>query len=331
MELYSYTVYNICMNPKTLISSSQLKELTKPNIFRTLLQITIDYAAIALFIGGAIYFSNIFVTLIAICLIGARQQALGIIGHDSVHYRMSSNKFLNDAIANIFIFFPLWTSLKDFRKRHLLHHQLTNTDDDPDFINKKDNKEFKFPQTKLTFIKNVFKYIFGFHFIQVIFNKNYSHGNKVKYLYRGLTAGKRVDNVEYKTSYTERLLCYVFNIVVLFVMWYNSWLVEYFVYWILPHVLYVPFLIRVRSINEHFGIKKKEIEASRTMYPTWFDELVLGISWNISYHLDHHLFPSVPSYNLRKLHRILLQNKEFVEKAQITKNGTLGVFKECTI
>lgn len=319
------------MHNYKFISAKQLKDLTKPSLFKTFLQIFVDYTSIAFFICIALYFSNIFITVLMICLIGARQQGLAIIGHDSVHYRMSKNKFLNDAIANIFIFFPFWTSLIDVRKRHLLHHQLTNTDEDPDYINKKYNTEYSFPQQKSTFIKNVIKYIFGIHFVYVLFDKKYNIKNKLIYFYRGLTAGKRVDGVKYTKSYIEKSLCFFFNFCLLSLLWYNHWLLEYFIFWILPHILYVPFLIKIRGINEHFGIKKDQIEASRTMYPTWFDELVLGISWNISYHLDHHLFPSVPSYNLRKLHKLLLQNKEFVEKAQITKNGTLGVFKECTL
>jgi fatty acid desaturase len=319
------------MDNYKLISAKILKELTKPNIGKTLLQIFTDYISIAFFIWAALYFSNVFTSVLMMCLIGARQQGLGIIGHDSVHYRMSKNRFINDAMANLFIFFPLWTSLKDVRKRHLQHHQHTNTDNDPDYINKKHNIEFKFPQSKGTFIKNVIKYIFGLHFIGILFDKEYTIKNKLMYLYRGLTAGKRVENVNYTPSCTEKILCLLFNLCILSMLWYNGWLLQYFIFWILPHILYVPFLIRIRGINEHFGIKKDQIEASRTMYPTWFDELVLGISWNISYHLDHHLFPSVPSYNLRKLHKLLLQNKEFIEKAQITKNGTFGVFKECTI
>ena len=33
---------------------------------------------------------------------------------------------------------------------------------------------------------------------------------------------------------------------------------------------------------------------------------------NVGLHLDHHIFPSVPFYNLKKLHEILLKDPAYV-------------------
>jgi fatty acid desaturase len=313
-----------------LVSAEKIKKLSTPRVYKTFIQLLIEYFVICLYIAVALYFSNFFVTIVVMCLIGARQQALAIIGHDAMHYRMTKNKQLNDIMANVFIFFPIWSSLNDIRQRHLLHHKHTDTEKDPELINKKNNPEFKFPQTKIQFLKNVIKYVLGFHFLQVLFNKHYTLKNKLKYVFRGLTLAKKIDAVQYIPSRSETLLRYFFNACVIGFMWYNDFLLYYIVFWILPQILYGPFVNRIRSIYEHFGVHKTEIEASRNLYTTWFDAIFFGISWNFNLHLDHHLFPSVPSYNLNKLHRELLKNKEYLEKAQITKGGFFGVMKECT-
>jgi fatty acid desaturase len=110
-----------------------------------------------------------------------------------------------------------------------------------------------------------------------------------------------------------------------------GWFWYYILYYLLPIIIFVPMLLRISGIAEHFGVTKTEIEASRTMYPKWWDYVFLGYGWGISYHLDHHLYPTVPSHNIKKLHKILLKNKDFREKAHITPDGTLGVFRECTV
>ena len=39
---------------------------------------------------------------------------------------------------------------------------------------------------------------------------------------------------------------------------------------------------------------------------------------NINYHLEHHLFPSVPGRNLGRLHRVLMEDPEYRSSAHIT-------------
>ena len=39
---------------------------------------------------------------------------------------------------------------------------------------------------------------------------------------------------------------------------------------------------------------------------------------NINYHIEHHMFPSVPGRNLGRLHNLLMQDREFRERAHVT-------------
>jgi len=94
----------------------------------------------------------------------------------------------------------------------------------------------------------------------------------------------------------------------------------------------MPFIGKMRTIAEHFGVPEKDNNAyslTRTMYPTWFDKYFLSASWYITYHVDHHLYPGVPSYNIGKLHSILKLRPEYIKMAHITPNGYYGVFQDC--
>jgi len=312
------------------IRVNNLFELSKPNTFKSLLQIGWEYFLIFFIICITLKFFNFFTALIAIMLIGGRLHSLSAIAHDSVHYRICKNKKINDWIANIFLYYPLFSLQHKYRTRHLLHHKNNSTDEDPDYIYKKNNIEFKFPQTKIVFLKNIFKFIFGFHFLINFLDSKKSFYNKLKYFLKGATASRTLDNVTYEKNKQEIVGLVIFNVLFIAIVMYffNIW--YYILFWFLPIFLYLPFVFRIRSVCEHFGVTKFKIDNSRTMYPNWFDLVFLGFSWNLSYHLDHHLFPTVPSYNLKKLHAILLQNKDYKENAQITLNGSWGVFKECT-
>jgi fatty acid desaturase len=315
----------------TFVSKEDIKTLSQTNVWKSLGQIIFDYVCIALFISIGIYFSNIFINLLMMLLIAARQHSLGGLVHDSLHYRFCKNKTINDLISQLFMVFPIWGSLYDYRFRHSIHHKETNTENDPDYINKKDHPEYQFTQRKIYFLKNIFKHLFGIHLICNFVDRNKTWEDKIKYFRKGMSAFRRVEGITYRTSYKEKFFMFVFNFILLGFLFFQGWLVYYLIYWVLPFVIYLPFLIRIRSIVEHFGVIKTDIEASRNMYPQWWDELFLGFSWNSSYHLDHHLYPSVPTYNVRKLHKILLQNKEYRAKANNTPQGTWGLFKECTL
>jgi fatty acid desaturase len=313
------------------ISNKDLKTLSKTNLWKSLGQILFEYILVALFITIGIYFSNFFVTLLMMMLIAARQHALGVIAHDASHYRFTKNKKLNDFISNIFVTFPTLTSLSNYRYIHMMHHTDTNTENDPDYMTKIGNPEYHFPQTKTVFLKNIGKHLFGIHFIYKFMDKKMTLKEKFRYLKKGFVPFRKLDNVDIKEIKKDKIHMMIFNIILISFLIYQGWFHFYLIYWVLPVVLYLACYLRIRGIVEHMGVEKKEIEASRTLYPKWWEVLFLGFSWNSTYHLDHHMYPSVPSYNLRKLHSLLLQNPEYKEKAQITPDGLYGLFKECTI
>ena len=84
--------------------------------------------------------------------------------------------------------------------------------------------------------------------------------------------------------------------------------------------------MRLRTIGEHLAIPNKtELDASRHTEGSLIERLSIA-PLNINYHVEHHLFPSVPFYNLPKLYEVLKHNKNFQE--HILFNKTYLGFKE---
>jgi fatty acid desaturase len=60
--------------------------------------------------------------------------------------------------------------------------------------------------------------------------------------------------------------------------------------------------------------------------------LFSGRGWNehnVHYHVDHHPYPSVPYYNLPRLHTLLLTQPEYVARAHVTNGYFRGLRLEC--
>jgi len=109
----------------------------------------------------------------------------------------------------------------------------------------------------------------------------------------------------------------------------GSWL-GLLMYWIIPYFTVFLLFLYLRSVAEHFGSMdyEHELGSSRTVYPHLWERAFFA-PHNVNYHLDHHLYPSVPFYNLPKLHALLLANPQYRENAHITRGYSTGVVREC--
>jgi len=72
--------------------------------------------------------------------------------------------------------------------------------------------------------------------------------------------------------------------------------------WLLPLVI-AAILTQMRAIAEHGMTTRGNVfTATRTVVSNRFVSFMMC---NINYHLEHHLFPGIPWYNLPKVHQLL--------------------------
>ena len=108
----------------------------------------------------------------------------------------------------------------------------------------------------------------------------------------------------------------------------HSWMI-YFVYWTLPSLTILNVIFRIRTTAEHLGLDQgADLSQSRTIKINFFEKLILA-PCNVNYHLEHHLFPTVPHYRLTDLHRLLNQAEAYRLQASVTrhyfaKDGTMA-------
>ena len=101
-------------------------------------------------------------------------------------------------------------------------------------------------------------------------------------------------------------------------------------YWVIPYLTWMQLCFHVRSIAEHFALRggRGVYGQTRTVIPSLLDRLFL-VPKNVGYHLEHHLYPSVPFYRLPELHAKLMALPAYRGSAHVTR-GYWNVLRECT-
>jgi len=120
--------------------------------------------------------------------------------------------------------------------------------------------------------------------------------------------------------------------VVLFLFAISGYLLQYLVLWVLPLVTVVQAILRLRAIAEHGATTdfSSPLTAARTnLGPAWLRWLIFP--HNVNYHVEHHLYASVPQYNLPRLHEELKRQGVLDGAEVIAFRATLGkIFAERT-
>ena len=294
------------------IASTELKPLFKKEVYRHVLAMIYDWTLIILSIYLCLSFFNPISYFIAVLIIGSRMHALAILMHDATHYRFLNNRQWSDFVTNVFTMYPLFTNIDNYRNNHLRHHRHLNTEDDPDWVAKLGVKAFTFPKTKREFLLTIFSYLT---------------------LYRGLSDAiwffKRFQNPQKGEKQAKDKKQLIFVIILFAILTLGGWWPYYLMFWVVPYLSTFFMFQYIRSVAEHFGELEYDhlLNSTRTVKPNWLERFLLA-PHNVGYHLEHHLYPGVPFYNLGKLHHLLMRDQEYNQKAHITIGYVRGLFEE---
>jgi fatty acid desaturase len=313
---------------------AQLRQLSQINNFRTAWALARQWlviaTAIALALGTLHHFTGhfdllrglseltsapliivIFAYLLAGVVIASRQHALAILMHDAAHYRLFTNRIANDLFSDLFCTFPNGLATSLYRRRHIAHHRFLNGDKDPDWMDMMADPDWRWPKTKSETLKL---------FVGDLLGLNLPKWGEIIAKWsawpRLFDFSQRPDSITQR----ERFLFLGFWLVVAaFLTLTHGWL-HFLVLWIVPQFTILNLFARMRSIAEHLGLENEhELNQSRHVDGTLLERLTIA-PLNCNYHLDHHLFPSVPYYNLPKLHQLLMEDENYRTKAKIVPN-----------
>jgi fatty acid desaturase len=96
-------------------------------------------------------------------------------------------------------------------------------------------------------------------------------------------------------------------------------------FWILPQLLCQPFL-RAYVLAEHTGCTHDRNGLTNTR-TTLTNAVVRLLMWNMPFHAEHHLYPSIPFHRLADAHTMLREKLGFVEPRGYAR-WNLGVLRQ---
>ena len=233
----------------------------------------------AIWISGAsiaIVSDSLAISIFGYILGGLSLSTLSVLSHESSHNLFTRNPGI-DRWIGFLCGIPILFSAMGYRIMHPIHHKRLRTEADPDDIENatKDPALLRWVYV-LVFFLSIYLYL-----IMVPANalKNGSRREKIIVIFEFLAMGAIV----------------AFGWIFLPVQWMiEGWLLPLFV---------AGQVANIRGIAEHgMTTSGNEMTDTRTVAT---HPILSFLMCNINYHIEHHLYPGVPWYNLPKVHTLL--------------------------
>lgn len=221
---------------------------------------------------------------LAVFIVGNRYYALFIIGHDAFHRRVFPDVTKNDLFSDLFLLGPIGAIARINKANHLAHHSHLSTDKDPD--------RNKYSCSEKATHADVVGFLTGLTNI----------GRSIKSVF--FSAGKRSsdDSNDLSEHYRLQDVFILIGWQVLLIgslSWFVGWW-AYPVLWLAPVYLFTYLGDSARSFCEHAQPFPDEIADGKRLiayHAPWYERAIFS-PMNMNFHSAHHLWPSVPYYNL---------------------------------
>jgi fatty acid desaturase len=286
-----------------------VRGFSQVNNWRAAAAIARQWVIIAATIAAAIYLHHWAAYAIAIVIVASRQHTLVVLMHDATHYRLFSNRFANDFFSDLFCAFPEGITTLGYRLEHLPHHGGLNTEDDPYFRMFQADEVWQFPKSRWAALRV---------FLADVLIWNLPRNIAMWRRWAPISLWWRYRHDPKLASRCRRdaiLSCACNGAVIAAMIWFNVWQ-WYLLLWVVPALTFFMLFVRLRWISEHtFRPATGEVRDTRHVYATLFERLFVA-PLNINYHIAHHLYTSVPFYNLPALHKRLLAEPHYAAEAR---------------
>jgi fatty acid desaturase len=287
---------------------NQIKSLMQLDNWHGLLALLEDYAVILVSAWITIHVTGFFYP-VALLLIGSRQRALATLLHESAHGTLAKNKILNNILGTFCSGYLILQQMEDYKRSHCKDHHRHMGDPQLD------------PDTR-------------FYYEQGLFDQSLTPREFcVKHIIQPLFLLKVPRYVEYvfkhrllvvKGNYQERIIKLIYWSVIVgvsigFGFWHHLIL-----FWVIPYFTTFQVIGWFIEMSEHYPLVKDgnvDLYMSRNRFSPWYEAFFTSIHCE-NFHLIHHLIPSVPFWNLPKVHQILLNDPNYRRHNRLTS----GIF-----
>jgi fatty acid desaturase len=272
------------------LDTSALRELGARALFPWLGDAALDWLVIAASLAMIQFWPHVYTVLAGILIVGNRQHALAILGHDGTHFTLSRHAAFNDFLTNLLCWWPLGLTVSGYRALHYAHHKHTGTENDPELGHKRMRApQWDLPVTPRTVLRYALKDLIGYSVADYSIIVRFSKPQR-------------------RRAYVPLALLHIAGISILLASggwpmaaaWYGSLVTSFMMFF------------RLRLWLEHQGT-----DDTQRLSLTWWQAALLS-PHNAWHHWEHHHYPTIPYHRLpqarRRLHGpAILTLRELIE------------------
>ena len=270
-------------------ASGELHDLLQRRPLRVVLDVAWCYGVIVAAFALLALSDSAWGAVLAFVLIGNRQYAMSILAHDGKHGNLFGDRRWNDRFTILALCLPIGVDFHGEWANHRAHHRHLGSEDDPDrrlyvMANKSTRPRFLlFLSAAATFVDSLTRA---------------THSGMRKGKPRPSPLALLADR--WPTLVAQAL---ILAAITAFLPWWY-----YGVFWIAPiyFLMFVPHKLRMFCEHGQPILPDQAADDQRLItYLPAFAERALLSPMNNNFHAEHHLWPSVPYYNLPRLHRLI--------------------------
>lgn len=224
----------------------------------------------------------------------AAQRCFQTMVHDLSHLLFLPGRKANDAVGNLLVAGFIGMRIQNYWRVHAVHHTANGSADDPEFVDFAEVKE------RGGLIPFIIGYALGWQAVSLI-KKYYFQKPDSRAAGTGAAEGSRLVKLvgdTWHVAVCHAVLLYLFAGVA------GTWYL--YLLWLYVAVTWSPMLSKLRFLVEHPSATDLTVS---TRAPWW--ERLYFAPYNFNYHFEHHVWPSLPPYRLRRAHETLTADGYF--------------------
>lgn len=243
---------------------------------------------------------------------GWTQNRLAVLIHESSHYMLFRNRLVNELAANLFVAFPLFAVMGNYRGIHWAHHRHVNDPEhDPDLQRLGVHQPRDFPIGKWQFL---WKYVL----VQLSPHRSISYlRGRARYAVVPIGMRSEAQNFEWLSPRASKLLRRGYLLSLVAVLTWCGWWPEFVLLWLVPMFTVYPAVLFLREIAHHGNYPDNgDFTNSRVYEGKWLEREIF-FPFSEQNHVLHHMFPAIPWHKLRKAHAVMMQYPPYRENVVI--------------
>lgn len=292
-----------------IIESALRAELSRKSSVRGALEVAKDWGLVTAGFALPMVWPHPVAYVLGVLLLASAMAGFAILQHEAAHRSLFASQRVNDWVGEYLAALPILQSMPGYRGYHMRHHRLAGTAEDPDLIMTE-----KYPVSASSLRRKLLRDISGWTGLKSLYGMLMMFAGYYQYELTGRVVRKQPAPEGFR-GYVRHFVQMNGHVALLWqvVLWGMLAALGHgmlYLLWLAAYLMVFPVCMRVRQIADHAVVadplSQDPLQHARTTRARWYERLLFAPHYE-HYHLEHHLMPTIPCWQLPRLHAELVR------------------------